>query len=157
MPEFVCVCVGVHHCAAAVIFLCVCREWKAAAVLSRSQEHIKDEGGENVKWYFLFFFLLFFFFFFLKLKSRSGWWFETNNNNNNNNNKRPYLHKRSSRATLQHRKHCRSITPADAEREHREEFVRDLRKAAHHFLCTRAAGAPLQQRIITPPPEKMWN
>lgn len=39
------------------------------------------------------------------------------------------LLRRSSRVTLQHRKRCRSITPADADREHREEFVHDLSRS----------------------------
>lgn len=47
------------------------------------------------------------------------------------------LLRRSSRVTLQHRKRCRSITPADVHREHREEFVHDLSRSR------RRSGTPL--------------
>lgn len=80
---------------------------------------------------------------FLKKEKSLGWWI-----------KQKVLLKRSSRATLQHRKHCRSITPADVDREQRGAFVHDLNngKPFPLYLCSRGATTA---RTTTPPQEKM--
>lgn len=64
------------------------------------------------------------------------------------------LLKSRSGATLQYRKYCRSMTPADIDREQRKEFVHDLSNNTLFPLLSCSGGATTAG-IITAPQEKM--